>query len=81
VRFQNLYRVVTENIGIKIVSVLFAIVLWLYVTAQIGEKQTFRVPLDLVNIPESLTVVSEVPREAAVTMRGARSELMKLRFP
>jgi YbbR domain-containing protein len=80
VRFQNLYRVVTENIGIKIVSVLFAIVLWLYVTAQIGEKQTFRVPLDLVNIPESLTVVSEVPREAAVTMRGARSELMKLRF-
>jgi YbbR domain-containing protein len=80
VRFQNLYRVVTENVGIKIVSVLFAIILWLYVTAQIGERQTFRIPLDLVNIPESLTVVSEVPKEVAVTMRGARSELMKLRF-
>ena len=79
-RFQNLYRFVTENIGIKIVSILFAIILWFYVTAQIGEKQTFRVPLDLVNIPESLAVVSEVPKEIAVTMRGARSELMKLRF-
>lgn len=79
-RFQNLYRAVTENIGIKIVSLLFAVLLWLYVTAQIGERQTFRVPLVLVNIPESLTVVSEVPREVSVTMRGARSELMKLRF-
>ena len=46
VRFQNLYRAVTANIGIKIVSLLFAIFLWLYVTAQIGERQTFRVPLD-----------------------------------
>jgi YbbR domain-containing protein len=80
VRFQNLYRVVTENIGIKIVSILFAILLWLYVTAQIGEKQTFKVPLDLVNVPESLTVASEVPKELTVTIRGARSELMKLRF-
>jgi YbbR domain-containing protein len=80
VRFQKLYRAVTENIGIKIVSLLFAILLWLYVTAQIGERQTFRVPLELVNIPESLTVVSEMPKEVSVTMRGARSELMKLRF-
>ncbi|MCX5752443.1 MAG: CdaR family protein [Candidatus Krumholzibacteria bacterium] len=79
-RFQNLIRAVTANIGIKIVSVLFAIILWLYVTAQIGEKQTFRVPLDLANIPESLTVASEVPKEISITMRGARSELMKLRF-
>lgn len=79
-RFQNLYRAVTENIGIKIVSLLFASLLWLYVTAQIGERQTFKVPLDLVNIPESLTVVSGAPKEVSVTIRGARSELMKLRF-
>ena len=71
-RFQNLYRAVTENIGLKIVSLLFAVFLWLYVTAQIGERQTFRVPLELANIPESLTVVSEAPEEVAVTMRGAR---------
>jgi YbbR domain-containing protein len=80
VRFQNLYRAVTENIGIKIVSLLFASLLWLYVTAQIGERQTFKVPLDLVNIPESLAVVSEAPKTVSVTVRGARSELMKLRF-
>ncbi len=80
VRFRNLYRAVTENIGIKIVSILFASLLWLYVTAQIGERQTFKVPLDLVNIPESLTVASGSPKTVSITIRGARSELMKLRF-
>jgi hypothetical protein len=80
VRFQNAYRVVTENIGIKIVSILFAMLLWLYVTAQIGERQTFRIPLDLVNIPDSLAVAGEAPKEISVTVRGPRSELMKLRF-
>ncbi len=79
-RFQSVYRAVTENIGIKIVSILFAILLWLYVTAQIGERQTFKVPLDLVNIPESLAVAGEAPKEISVTVRGPRSELMKLRF-
>jgi len=80
VHFRNLYRALTENIGIKIVSLLFASLLWLYVTAQIGERQTFKVRLDLVNIPESLSVASGAPKEVLVTMRGARSELMKLRF-
>ncbi len=79
-RFQSLYQAVTENIGIKIVSVLFAILLWLYVTAQIGERQTFKVPLDLVNVPESLAVAGGAPKEISVTVRGPRSELMKLRF-
>jgi len=80
VRFRNVYRAVTANIGLKIVSLLFAVFLWLYVTAQIGEKQTFRVPLVLANVPESLTVVREAPADIAITMRSTRSELLKLRL-
>lgn len=79
-RFGNVYHAVTANIGLKIISLLFAAFLWLYVAAQIGEKQTFRVPLVLANIPESLAVVSDPPSEIAVTMRGTRSELLKLRL-
>jgi YbbR domain-containing protein len=79
-RFRKLYHAVTANIGLKIVSLLFAVFLWLYVTAQIGERQTFRVPLALANIPESLTVVREPPAEIAVTLRSTRSELLKLRL-
>ena len=79
-RFQSIYRSFTANVGLKIVSLLFAVFLWLYVTAQIGERQTFRVPLVLANVPESLTVVREAPGEIAITMRSTRSELLKLRL-
>jgi YbbR domain-containing protein len=80
VHFEKAYRAITANIGVKIISLLFAIFLWLYVTAQIGERQTFRVPLELANIPESLAVVRDVPKDIAVTVRSTRSELLKLRF-
>jgi len=69
-----------EDIGLKIISVLFAVFLWLYVTAQIGERQTFRVPLEFANMPESLTVVHDVPKDIAITMRSTKSELLKLRL-
>ena len=79
-RFEKLSRAVMENIGLKVVSVLFAVFLWLYVTAQIGERQTFRVPLEFANIPDSLTVVHDAPKDVAITMKSTKSELLKLRL-
>jgi YbbR domain-containing protein len=69
-----------EDLGLKVISVLFAVCLWLYVTAQVGERQTFRVPLEFANMPESLTVVHDMPKDVAITMRSTRSELLKLRL-
>ena len=73
-------RAVTANIGLKIVSILFAIFLWFYVTAQIEGTETIEVPLEIVNMPESLVVVNDAPRTVEVTMRGARSDLLKARL-
>jgi YbbR domain-containing protein len=80
VRLEKLYRALTANIALKIISLVFAIVLWLYVTSQIGEKQSFRIPLELSNIPDSLTLVREVPKYVEVTMQGTRSDLLRLRL-
>jgi len=79
VRFSSFVRAVTANPGLKIVSLLFAVFLWLYVTAQVGGTETFTVPLLLSNIPDSLIVVNEVPDRVEITVRGGRSELLKLR--
>jgi YbbR domain-containing protein len=59
---EKVFRVITANIGAKIVSLLFAVLLWLHVTGQQGENQFFRVPLVLSGIPDSLTVIHEYPR-------------------
>lgn len=79
-RFEKLYRTLTANLGLKIISLLFALFLWLYVTAQQAEKQGFKVPLELVNVPDSLTVMQEVPSTVDVTVSGTKSDLLKLRF-
>ena len=70
----------TSNLGAKIIALLFAIFLWLHVTAQQLENQGFRVPLSLDGIPDSLTVLHDVPDFVEVTIRGSRSDLLKLRL-
>jgi YbbR domain-containing protein len=80
VRFETVVRAATANIALKMVALFCAVFLWLYVTAQLGEKQSFNVPLELVGTPETLAVVHEVPSSISITMRGPRSELLKLRL-
>ncbi|MBN1164541.1 MAG: hypothetical protein JXB45_08180 [Candidatus Krumholzibacteriota bacterium] len=77
---DKILKAISKNLGAKIVSLIFAIFLWLHVTAQQGESQAFRVPLVLVGIPDSLTIIHEVPEFIEVTIRGSRSALMKLRL-
>lgn len=78
--FNVLIRNVGSNIGAKIIAILFAVFLWLHVTAQQEEKQSFRVPLALTAIPDSLTIIHRVPEFVEVTVQGARSNLIRLRL-
>lgn len=79
-RWESVTRAVAANIALKIVSVFFALLLWFYVTAQIEGTETLKIPLEIANVPESLVIVSDLPRHVEVTMRGARSDLLKVRL-
>lgn len=78
--FDRIIKVLTRNLGAKIVSLVFAFFLWLHVTAQQGENQTFKVPLKMAGAADSLTITHDVPEHIEVTIRGSRSNLMKLRL-
>ena len=78
--FDAIIKSLTHNLGAKIVSLVFAFFLWLHVTAQQGENQSFRVPLALTGIADSLTITHDVPGSVEVNIRGSRSNLMKLRL-
>ncbi len=77
---EGIINALTRNLGAKIVSLVFAFFLWLHVTAQQGENQSFRVPLSMAGIADSLTIIHDVPEFIEVTIRGSRSNLMKLRL-
>lgn len=77
---RSLSKSLTSNLGAKIIALLFAVFLWLHVTAQQIENQGFRAPISLAGIPDSLTIIHDVPEYIEVSIRGSRSSLMKLRL-
>lgn len=73
----------TNNLTLKIVSLMLAVGLWLVVTAQRREQvteQAFRLPLIFSSVPETLIVTSdsdELPDAVNVRLRGPESRLVE----
>jgi len=69
-------RLLRRDINIKILSVLLAISLWLYVSSEQNPEATQIFPLVEVvprNLPEGLAIVTMDPERVSVTVRGRPS--------
>ncbi len=65
------------NRGIKLVSLLLAILLWLYVVANNTYVYPIEVPIHVVNIPPGKTLASDVPKKVTARFRGKGTNLFK----
>jgi YbbR domain-containing protein len=70
----------THNLGVKLIALVVALFIWFSASGQQQATRFFIVPLKLVGIPDSLTVVGSVPSEAEVTIVGTKRELLYLNF-
>ena len=71
-------KLITENWALKLLSIAFAVMLWMFI---MGERQLevgYRVPLELQNVPKGLMVASEVPSLVDVRISGPRTLQMKI---
>ena len=67
-----------RNLGLKIVSIFIAFLLWLIVAGEQPAERALRVPLELQNLPANLEVV-DLPLEAVdVRVRGPSGTLSRL---
>lgn len=65
-----------QNLGLKVLSVALALLLWSFVHgAKIVEREIV-LPLRCVNLPDSLVLQGEIPRQARVLVAGAAQELV-----
>ena len=71
-------NLLTENWMIKLLSLVFALVLWFFVMGEQNLEKGFVVPLELSNIPEGLIVSNSVPSLIDVRISGPRSILFNL---
>jgi YbbR domain-containing protein len=68
----------SENWILKLLSLVFALVLWFFVMGERRQEIGFSVPLKLENIPQDLMLANEVPNLVDVRISGPRTLLMNL---
>jgi len=67
-----------RNLGLKVVSLFLAIVVWFVVSAPRRERvseRAFNAPLSLVGMPRDFAITTPVPENVSVRLRGRKSAL------
>ncbi len=69
---------ITENWLLKLVSLVFALILWFFVMGERKLEVGYSVPLELENLPPGLMIASDLPTTVDVRISGPRTVLMNL---
>ena len=67
-----------RHLGLKILAVALASLLWLTVAGEHVVERSLRVPLEFRNIPEELEIVGNAPDSVDVRVRGSSAVLSRL---
>lgn len=75
---ESMKDLVLNNITLKILALVFAVVLWFFVVGERGTEIGFLVPLELKRIPEGFVITNEVKNFVEVRLSGPRTLLTSL---
>jgi len=68
----------SENWALKLLALVFAGILWFFVTGEQKLERSYAVPLELKNMPPGMMVANEIPSMVDVRVSGPRTLLMNL---
>ena len=72
-----MFKIITKNWHLKLISLFFALLLWLFVMGEQNSEVGYTVPLELKNLPVGLVVANEVASLVDVRISGPRTLLSK----
>jgi YbbR domain-containing protein len=67
-----------RHLGLKVLAIALASVLWLTVAGEHIVERSLRVPLEFRNIPEALEIVGNTPDSVDVRLRGSSAVLSRI---
>jgi len=71
---MNIVReLIFNNLGLKAISLLLALLLWLQVAGQQTVQRTLSLPVEFVNMPSEMEISNEYERQVDVVLRSQRS--------
>jgi len=68
-----------RHLGLKVLSLMLAVLLWFMVAGQKDAERSLRIPLEFQNIPEQLELTEEPPSFVDVRLRGPSGSLGQVR--
>ena len=67
-----------RHVGLKVMSIVLAALLWLLVSGEQIVERTLRIPLEFANLPPQLELVGYPPNVADVRVRGSSGALSRI---
>ena len=67
-----------RHIGLKMLSIALAALLWLIVSGEEIVERALRIPLEFTNVPSRLEIVGEPPNVVDVRVRGSSGALSRV---
>lgn len=68
----------TKNITIKIISLILAIALWMFVVGEETAEIGLTIPLEIINVPSDLVVTNDVIQDLNVRVSGPRRLIRRI---
>ena len=73
------FKLTQKNWLLKAISLCLAIMLWYFVVGEDQVDITIQVPIEVINLPSSLTISNQYKKNIEVTVRGPRSMVQDLK--
>jgi len=67
-----------RHLGLKVLAIMLASVLWFTVAGEHVVERSLRVPLAVRNLPPNLEIVGDLPEEVDIRVRGSAAQLSRL---
>jgi len=67
-----------RRLGLKLVSVVLAVLIWVVVSGEQIVERAFRIPLEFTNLPSALELAGSAPNVVDVRVRGSSGALSRL---
>jgi YbbR domain-containing protein len=74
----SLRKFLTENVGLKIISLVLAVSLWLFVVGEETSEIGLSIPVEIINVPPDLVVTNDVIEDINVRVSGPRRMIRSL---
>ncbi|MFQ5512676.1 MAG: YbbR-like domain-containing protein [Candidatus Krumholzibacteriia bacterium] len=73
-------RGLLDNLGVKLIALMVALVIWFNASGQQQVNKHYVASLSFANVPDSLTLVGDVPDQVELSISGTRRELLLIGF-